>query len=221
MWEYHMNEYITRLCVVAHIFNSHVCRKMTHVHFFLSSTHITYTMSHVTYLSHVTQYHSSTRLFEPLRTCTSFRQRHRIAATSNLITQTPLSPPYTHVYLHSCTHALMHSCSHVFMYSCTEVIIYSCIYSCSHVFMYSYTYVIIRVLMYSCTEVIMYSCLPAPMNHVKYLRAGPAKMPFQNWYTASTNHFRLTDSVRWKSKRQLGWVINIVPHNLVRRIRFG
>ena len=24
---------------------------------------------------------------------------------------------------------------------------------------------------------------PAPMNHVKYLRAGPAEMPFQNWYT--------------------------------------
>ena len=48
------------------------------------------------------------------------------------------------------------------------------------------------------------------MNHVKYLRAGPAEMPFQNWYTANTNHFRLTDSVRINSKRQLGWVINIV-----------
>ena len=34
--------------------------------------------------------------------------------------------------------------------------------------------------------------LPAPMNHVKYFRAGPAEMPFQNWYTANTNHF-LTD----------------------------
>jgi len=45
---------------------------------------------------------------------------------------------------------------------------------------------------------------PAPMNHVKYLRAGPAEMPFQNWYTANTNHFRLTDSVRLKSKTQLG-----------------
>ena len=30
---------------------------------------------------------------------------------------------------------------------------------------------------------------PARMNHVKYLRAGPAEMPFQNWYTANTNHF--------------------------------
>jgi len=68
-----------------------------------------------------------------------------------------------------------------------------------------------------------YHCVekpPAPMNHVKYLRAGPAEMPFQNWYTANTNHFRLTDSVRWKSETQLGWVINPVPHNLVRRIRF-
>jgi len=34
---------------------------------------------------------------------------------------------------------------------------------------------------------------PAPMNHVKCLRAGPAEMPFQTWYTASTNIFRLTD----------------------------
>jgi len=42
------------------------------------------------------------------------------------------------------------------------------------------------------------------MNHAKYLRAGPAEMPFQNWYTANTNHFRLTDSVRWKSTTQLG-----------------
>ena len=42
------------------------------------------------------------------------------------------------------------------------------------------------------------SCPPAPMNHVKYLRAGPAEMPFRNWYTANINHFHLTDSVRWK-----------------------
>jgi len=33
----------------------------------------------------------------------------------------------------------------------------------------------------------------AAMNHVKYLRAGPAEMPFQNWYTANTNHFDMTD----------------------------
>ena len=29
--------------------------------------------------------------------------------------------------------------------------------------------------------------------YVKYSRAGPAEMPFQNWYTANTNHFHLTD----------------------------
>jgi len=40
-----------------------------------------------------------------------------------------------------------------------------------------------------------YAIPPAPMNHVKYLMAGPAEMPFRNWYTANTNHFHLTDSV--------------------------
>ena len=39
------------------------------------------------------------------------------------------------------------------------------------------------------------ACPPAHMNHVKYLRAGPAEMPFQNLYTANTNHFGMTDSV--------------------------
>ena len=38
---------------------------------------------------------------------------------------------------------------------------------------------------------------PAPMNHVRYLRPGPAEMPFQN--TTNTNHFpQLTDTVWWK-----------------------
>ena len=41
---------------------------------------------------------------------------------------------------------------------------------------------------------------PALMHYVKHLRAGPAEMPFRNWYTAKTNHFHLTDSVRWKWK---------------------
>ena len=40
--------------------------------------------------------------------------------------------------------------------------------------------------------------MPAPMNHVKYLRAGPAEMPFQNWYTTNTNHLNPTDSVKMK-----------------------
>jgi len=63
-------------------------------------------------------------------------------------------------------------------------------------------------------------CPPAPMNHVKYLRASPAEMPFRNWYTANTNHFHLTDSVRCKWKTQPDWVIKLVTHDLVRRIRF-
>jgi len=33
------------------------------------------------------------------------------------------------------------------------------------------------------------------MNNAKYLRAGTTEMPFQNWYTAYSNHFDLTDSV--------------------------
>ena len=79
------------------------------------------------------------------------------------------------------------------MYTC----VYTCISQCIIVPLIApiadtlYIYIYIRI-------------PPAPMNHVKYLRAGPAEMPFQNWYTANTNHLRLTDSVRWKSKRQLG-----------------
>ena len=38
------------------------------------------------------------------------------------------------------------------------------------------------------------------MNHVKYLRAGPAEIPFRNWYTANTNHFEMTDSVDLNQK---------------------
>jgi len=42
------------------------------------------------------------------------------------------------------------------------------------------------------------------MNHVKYLRAGPAEMPFQNWSTAITNYFRLTDFCPAKKKNTTG-----------------
>jgi len=42
------------------------------------------------------------------------------------------------------------------------------------------------------------------MNHVKYLRAGPAEMPFQTWYTANTNHFRLTDFCQAEIKNTTG-----------------
>ena len=59
---------------------------------------------------------------------------------------------------------------------------------------------------------------PAPMNHVKCLRAGPAEMPFRNCYTANIKHFHLTDSVRWKWKTQPYWVIKPVTSDLVRRM---
>ena len=44
---------------------------------------------------------------------------------------------------------------------------------------------------------------PAPMNHVKYWRAGPAEMPFRNWYTTNTNHFQLTCQVEMKNPTRL------------------
>ena len=46
-------------------------------------------------------------------------------------------------------------------------------------------------------------CAALPYESCKIFK-GPAEMPFQNWYTASTNHFQMADSVRWKSKTQLG-----------------
>jgi len=48
------------------------------------------------------------------------------------------------------------------------------------------------------TEIRREHCPRRPYNHVKYLRAGPALMPFRNWYTANTNHFHMTDSVELK-----------------------
>jgi len=42
------------------------------------------------------------------------------------------------------------------------------------------------------------------MNHVKYLRAGPAEMPFETWYTTNTNHFRLTDFCQAEIKNKTG-----------------
>jgi len=42
------------------------------------------------------------------------------------------------------------------------------------------------------------------MNHVKYLMAGPAEMPFENWYTANTIHFRLTDFCQLEIKNTTG-----------------
>jgi len=50
----------------------------------------------------------------------------------------------------------------------------------------------------------------------KHLRAGLPDMPLRNWYNCCTKHFNKTR--KWKT--QLDWVINPVPHDLVRRIRF-
>jgi len=56
----------------------------------------------------------------------------------------------------------------------------------------------------------------------KYLKAGPPEMPgpLRNWYNCCTKHFPQTSVVWWKQKAKLDWVINPVPHDLVRRIRF-
>jgi len=39
---------------------------------------------------------------------------------------------------------------------------------------------------------------PAPMNHVKIFKVRPRREAIFYWYTANTNHFKLTDSVRLK-----------------------
>jgi len=39
---------------------------------------------------------------------------------------------------------------------------------------------------------------PATMNHVKIFKVRPRREAIFYWYTANTNHFHLTDSVRWK-----------------------
>ena len=45
---------------------------------------------------------------------------------------------------------------------------------------------------------------PAPMNHVQNWRADPSEMPFQTWYTANTDHFRLTDFCQVEIKKTTG-----------------
>jgi len=36
-------------------------------------------------------------------------------------------------------------------------------------------------------------CLDCTTRYESSKRVGPAEMPFQNWYTANTNHFLFTD----------------------------
>jgi len=42
---------------------------------------------------------------------------------------------------------------------------------------------------------------PAPMNHVKYLRAGPSKMPLGCWYNCGTNRFERADFYQAKMNK--------------------
>ena len=56
---------------------------------------------------------------------------------------------------------------------------------------------------------------PDPMNNVKIFQGRPRREAFGYWYTANTNLFILTIMVTLKSEFQLGWVIKLVPHNLV------
>jgi len=53
--------------------------------------------------------------------------------------------------------------------------------------------------------------------------AGPADMPLQSWWLIGTKNFRLHILVNWKwlGTTQPCWVINPVPHSLVRRTRYG
>ena len=69
----------------------------------------------------------------------------------------------------------------------------------------------------------LFSAIRPPYESCKnILCSGPPEMPLRNWYNCGTKHFKLTINmvVRWKLKTQLEWVIEPVPHDLVRRIRF-
>jgi len=67
-------------------------------------------------------------------------------------------------------------------------------------------------------NVIWFYMLPAPMNHVKIFKGWPLRdAPSE---VVQPKYFLTTMMVGWKWKIQLDWVINPVPHSLVRRIRF-
>jgi len=46
-------------------------------------------------------------------------------------------------------------------------------------------------------------CKPIEPGACKIFKGPPRQNAFQNWYTASTNHLNMTDSVRSESKKQL------------------
>jgi len=94
----------------------------------------------------------------------------------------------TRMYICTCIYTYVCVCIYIYISLCVYIYIY--IYTHTHicnVYMYINKHMYIHIYIHICIHP------PAPMNHVENVRAGPAKMPFQNWYTANTNHFRLTD----------------------------
>ena len=59
-----------------------------------------------------------------------------------------------------------------------------------------------------------------PYESCEILKGRPRRNVFSKLVYYQYKSFPADRSVRRKSKNQLGWVINPVPHNLVRRIRF-
>ena len=82
---------------------------------------------------------------------------------------------YIYMYIYICTCI----CTYIHIYLCVCIYIY--IHVDMHIYAYTYMYIYIFISIYP----------PAPMNHVKHLRAGPAEMHFRNWYIALKNHFYL------------------------------
>jgi len=137
---------------------------------------------------------------------------------------------YIHVYIHICMCRCV--CMHVYIFICMYA--FTCICVCAWMYIYVYVYVHMYVCIYICICMCVYiymylyiTCMcslfhlalgnedggvqpdthtspPAPMNHIKYLMAGPAEMPFQNWYTANTNHFCRTDFCQAELTTQMG-----------------
>jgi len=61
---------------------------------------------------------------------------------------------------------------------------------------------------------------PAPMNHVKIFSLAPPRCPCGAGTTVVPNISVWQISVSRKWKPQLDWVMKLVPHDLMRRIRF-
>ena len=121
---------------------------------------------------------------------------------------------YTDTYIYSC-------CKYMYKFVCIYSYIYMYMYTDTHINVYIYIHIYIflyihihiyllvvcvyirtciRALLYFIeTENVCHACNPpAPMNHVKIFKVRPRQEAIFYWYTANTNHFHLTDSVRWK-----------------------